>query len=328
MEPARHGNHGGIVRRKLELRQVGVPAALAAFRLYARAQAAVRGHAAADRHLLDPGLLRRLDQFVQQDVDQRLLERCAEVLLVLLQEVRIFRHLVPDEIEQRSLHAAETVIQSFNVRLRELEARRISLLCKPVDNRTAGITQAQHLGTFVERLPHRVVDGLSEDLEMQGVVHPHDLGVAAADQQAEVREGGLPDRLAFLPDECGQQMSLKMVYHDQRDLKRQPHRLRERRSDQQGTQQSGAAGESNGSQFGWLYARTGKRFADHRDDVELVRTGRQFRHHTAERAVHVLAGDDVGEQYTVADDGRRGVVAGGFNAKDNICHQRRTFLQR
>ena len=328
MEPARHGDHGGIVRRELELRQVGAPAALAAFRLDAAPQPAVRGHPAADRDLLDPGLLRRLDELVQQDVDQRLLERGAEVLLVLIEKVRIFRHLVTDEIEQRSLHAAETVVQAFDVRLGELEAVRVALLRQLVDDGPAGITQPQHLGAFVERLPHRVVDGLAEDLEMQRVVHPDNLGIAAADQQAKIRKGRLPHRLPLLTHESGQQMALEVVHHHNRNLKRKPHRLGERRADQQGAQQAGTAGESDSSQLGRLHAGPGKRFTDHGDDIEFVRAGRQFRHHAAERAVHVLAGDDVGEQHAVADDGGRGVVAGGFNAENDICHQRRTFLQR
>ena len=314
------GDHRGVVGRELELGQIGVPAALAAFGFDAGAKAAVGGHAAADRNLPDPRQLRGLDELVQQDVDQGLLERSAEVLLVLLQELRVLRHLVPDEIQERSLDAAEAVVQAFDVRLGELEAGRVPLLRKPVDDGAAGIAQAQHLGAFVEGLPHRVIDGLAEALEMQRVVHPDDLRVAAAHQQAEIREGRLPDGLVRLADEIGQQMALQMVHHHDRDVQRQAHGLGEGGAHQERTEQARAAGEGDRRQVGRLHARPGEGFADHRDDVEFVGPGRQLRNHPAEGAVDVLAGNHVGQQPTVADDGRGGVVAGGFYAENDVCH--------
>ena len=40
----------------------------------------------------------------------------------------------------------------------------------------------------------------------------------------------------------------------------------------------------------------------------------------AECAVDVLAGDDVRQEPSVADDGRRSVVAGRFYAENDVCH--------
>ena len=118
---AGYGNHGGIVRSELELRQVRVPATLLALLLDTVSQSAVRRYAASDRYLLDTGLLGSLYQFIQQYVYQCFLETCTDVFLVLLHELRILGHLIPHEIKQGCLDTAETVVQTWNMRLGELE---------------------------------------------------------------------------------------------------------------------------------------------------------------------------------------------------------------
>ena len=178
-----NGDHRGIIRRELEFGKIGIPAALPALGDYTVAKSAVGRNTAANGNLLDAGLLGGLDKLIHQDIDQRLLERSADVLLVILHKRRILGHLVTHEIQQRSLDAAETVVQTGNVRLGELEAQRIPLLGKAVDDRTSGIAEPHHLGTFVESLAHGIVDGLPQDLEIQRGIHLDYLGVAARNQQ-------------------------------------------------------------------------------------------------------------------------------------------------
>ena len=57
------------------------------------------------------------------------------------------------------------------MRLGELEAQRIPLFGKAVDDRAAGIAKPHHLGTFVESLAHGIVDGLPQDLEIERGIH-------------------------------------------------------------------------------------------------------------------------------------------------------------
>ena len=102
--------------------------------------------------------------------------------------MRILRHLVPDKVQERSLDPAETVVQARNVGFGEVETVGIAQFGEPVDDRAAGIAQAQHLGALVEGLPHRVVDGLAQDFVFQGARHLNDLGVTAGNEQAQVRE--------------------------------------------------------------------------------------------------------------------------------------------
>ena len=198
---------------------------------------------------------------------------------------------------------------------------RVAELGEAVDDRAAGIAQAQHLGALVEGFAHGVVDGLPQDFVLQGAVHLDDLRVAAGDQQAQVREGRLVHGLVRLPDEIRQDMALQVVHHHHRDVQRQGQRLGEGRAHQEGAQQARAAGEGDGGEVLRTHARLPQRLGDDRDDVLLVGAGRQFRHHAAEVLMDLLRGDDIGQQDAVAQDGRRGVVAGRFDAEDDVRHR-------
>ena len=179
MEITCNRNHSGIVRSKLEFRQIHIPSPLPAFFGQSIAQPAVGRDSSAHCHFLYSRLLRRLDQLVHKDFYKRPLESCTDILLVLLHEIRIFGYPVPDKIEQRCLDPAETVVQPRNMRLCKMETVRVALLREPVHHRTSRIAQPHHLGTFVERLSDCIIDGLAENFEFQRTVDPDNLGVAA-----------------------------------------------------------------------------------------------------------------------------------------------------
>ena len=74
------------------------------------------------------------------------------------------------------------------MRLGEGEAERIALGGEPVDHRAAGIAEPQHLGTLVECLPHRIIDRLADNFIFQRRRDLHDLRIAPAHQQAQIRK--------------------------------------------------------------------------------------------------------------------------------------------
>ena len=124
-------------------------------------------------------MFRSLYQLIHEDIDQGLLEAGAYVSLVLFHELGILGHLVTDEVKERRLDAAETIVEAWDMRLRELVFIRISFLCEPVHNRSSRITQTHHLRAFVESLSHCVVNGLSEDFILQRTVHADNLRVSS-----------------------------------------------------------------------------------------------------------------------------------------------------
>ena len=174
-----NGNHSRIVRSKLELRQIRIPATFLALLLDTIPETAVRRNAATNGNLLDTCHLGRLDEFVQQNIYQCFLETCTDILLVLFHEIRILGHLIAHEIKERSLDATETVVQPRDMGLRELETVRITKFCKLVNDRAARIAEAHHLGALVKSLPHSVVDCLTENFIVKRTVHLDYLRVAS-----------------------------------------------------------------------------------------------------------------------------------------------------
>ena len=261
---------------------------LGALLQHALPEAAVGRHAAADGDFPDTGFLGGADEFTHENVNKGFLETGAQILLVLFQEIRIQGHLVPDKIQERSFYARETVVQSRDIGFGKLEPLRIPLLSQPVNHRPARIAQAQHFGTFVEGLPNGIVNGLAQDVVGQRAVHPHNLGIAAGNQQAQVRERWLPHGHAFLPYKTGQDVPLQMIDHHHGNVQGKGKRLGEGCPHQERAQQSRAAGKGNGREFLRRHAGLPQRLRYHGDDVLLMRPRRQFRHHAAKVLVHLL----------------------------------------
>lgn len=114
LEVAGDGDHRGVVRRELEFRQVGVPLSFGALPFDGRAQSGVGRYAAGYGDFTDVVLFGRLDELAQQDVDDRALERGAEVGLVPFDEIGVFVHPIAEEIEKRNLVSTERVIESVD----------------------------------------------------------------------------------------------------------------------------------------------------------------------------------------------------------------------
>ena len=179
MEPAGNCDHSRIVGSELELRQECRPSPLASLLFDSGAQTAVRRHSSTNRNLLDASMFRCLYELIHQDIDQGLLEAGAYISLVLLHELRILRHLVTHEVQERCLDTAEAIVEARYMRLRELVFIWVSLLSQPVYDRTSRIAQPHHLRALVECLTDCVIDGLSEDFILERTVYTYNLRVSS-----------------------------------------------------------------------------------------------------------------------------------------------------
>ena len=119
------------------------------------------------------------------------------------------------------------------MRLGELEPVGIAEFSQFVNYRAARIAESHHLGTFVESLAHRIVDGLAENFIVERTVHFHDLGIASRHQKAQIRELRMMVFLVILLHEICKDMPLKVVNHNHRNIQRHAQRLRERSAHQQ-----------------------------------------------------------------------------------------------
>ena len=155
---------------------------------------------------------------------------------------------------------------------------------------------------------------------MQGVIHPHNLGVSAGNQQAQIRERRFADRFVRLADKIGQDMSLEMVDHDDGDVQRESQGLGERSAHQQGAQQARTTGKGDGGKVFRLDAGQFEGPAHDRDDIHFMGPGGQFGNHAAVILVNLLRCDDIGQQDTVFQDGCGRVVTRRFDSQNYICH--------
>ena len=189
--------------------------------------------------------------------------------------------------------------------------------------RPGRIRQGKHLADLVESLTRRIVDGRTQDGLFQVVVHPHDLRVSAADGQAQEREMRHGAAAAVF-HEIGQDVPLHMVDLDQRDSQRDRKALGKRGAHQKRTHQARSARKSDCGYVLFAYICLSDGSIDHRDDILLVGARSQFGDYAPPEFVDFLRGDDGGKQLRTAHHGRRGVVAGGFDAQDNwllkCCH--------
>ena len=91
------------------------------------AKSVVGTHATSKGHMLDTRLLYRQAQFLHEDAHDGMLERGGKVFLVMLHEVGVFLYPVSEIIEERRLKTAETIVESWYVRLAELICLGVAL---------------------------------------------------------------------------------------------------------------------------------------------------------------------------------------------------------
>ena len=97
--------------------------------------------------------------------------------------------MIADEIAHGGLETAETevvipVVQHWS---REIMCARISLCGKFVDDGPGGVGETHHLPGLVETFAGGVVNRAAEDAVFQLGFHDHEHGVAAADDERDVR---------------------------------------------------------------------------------------------------------------------------------------------
>ena len=89
---------------------------------------------------------------------------------------------------------------------------RIAAHRRRLNRRAAGITQAQQPGHLVEAFAGGVVAAAAQAPVAAGSIHPHQLGVSAADQQHQIG----PWRQRLLAQLGRAQMALQMMHADER----------------------------------------------------------------------------------------------------------------
>ncbi len=160
-----------------------------------------------------PVCCKRAATFDQQRVDDGVLECPSDVGLVLVGRLAE----APQRVQREGFQTAEAEIEPGPIGHRPGNLNRVGVaaLCQPRNCGTAGIAQAQHLGSFVECLAGSIVDRFAEDVIAADRIDAHQLGVPAGYQQRNERQFG-----AGIAQQRSQQVGLHVMHSDRRNPQR------------------------------------------------------------------------------------------------------------
>ena len=196
---------------------------------------------------------------------------------------------------------------------REAHRPRVRPGGEPVDFRPPGIAEPEEFCHLVDALPRGVVARLPEDRQVERRGDAKQRGVAAGDDQRQVRQARPPgaeiDR---------QRVGVQVVHLDERHAPPHRERLAEGCADQQRPHQPGAGGHGDRAEVGGRHPGLVERGLHDGDEVLQVLAPGDLRHDAAVGAVvGDLGGDDGGEHApALLDDRGRGFVARCFDAED------------
>ena len=200
---------------------------------------------------------------------------------MLLDEVGVLGHGVAQRVEERGLQPREGVVEAVDVGSGEAEGLGVALLGQAVDDRTARIGESHHFGTLIEGFTRGVVNRRADNLHLERGVHPDNLRVSAADEQAEEREVGVGQLAVRQVEEVRKDVALEVVDLHHRDVVGDGEPLGERNAHEQRTQQAGAAREGDGIELVGRDAGLLERRIHHRNDVLLVGARGQLGNHAS-----------------------------------------------
>jgi len=317
---AHDGYHRSVVGGELEGWKENLPMVFLTESGQSLANTTIGRDTSTQSDLTDAGLFDSLLQLVHQDIDNGLLERSTKVILVLFDEIGILLESIAQGIEERGLEAGEGVVEPIDMRLGEFESVGISFVGQAIDDGTSRIAQSHYLGTFIEGFACGIVDGLPDDLHDLVTVDLDDLAVASADEQAKERKGwNLLWDIGF-GYEMRHDMSLQVVDINHRDVEGRGQAFCKGKTYEQRAHQPGATGKGDGGEVFRLDAGTSDGFAYDGDDILLMSTAGKFGDNASESLVNGLTGYNVAEHYSVAKNGCRSIVTGGFYTKYYCGH--------
>src|SRR5438067_979716 len=137
--------------------------------------------------------------------------------------------------QHRSFNAAKTEVRPAvgNFWLCKSNCLRIAVLCKRFDDRTSGISEAQHLRSFVKGLAGGIVAGPRKNLVCSFLRYMKYICMPAGNDESQ---GWAFDRRVFEDDRID--VPLDMIYPDKRNFQPASQRFRITNADEQRAYQS------------------------------------------------------------------------------------------
>src|SRR5580698_1870931 len=197
---------------------------------------------------------------------------------------------------------------------RKAMRRWVAIARKAVELRATGIRQAEESRRFVVRFACGIVVRPSENLQIGCRVHRDELRVTAGNEQCEKR---VRRKLFAIEKRC-EDVSVQVVDGVDRFVQCEGECFCRGNADYEAADQSRSGGYCDAVDLFEVCAGAVDRIFDGSGKQRDVTPSSDFRYDAAVFGVEgVLIGRDAGEHVpAVADEGGRGVVAGGFDAED------------
>ena len=201
----------------------------------------------------------------------------------------------------------------------KLKSLGIAFGSKAVDNRSAGIRQAHHLGALIKCFACRIVDGLTQHFHIVGRINLDNLRIAARNEQAQIRKLRHFGVFVFF-HKVSEHVSVQVVNIEQWYSQRQGQALGKRGAHEQRPHKSGSACKCYCADVVFSNAGLADGFRNHRNYVLLMRTRCQFGYYPAICLMHLLACYHIRHQHAILDDCRRCIVARRLYSKYYYTH--------
>jgi hypothetical protein len=211
---------------------------------------------------------------------------------------------------------AEVKRVSLHFRGGETNGARVAECGELIDDRTARITETQEFGDLVEGFAGSVIASAAQEAVAMVGGGFKKVSVATRSDQSD---GGEFNWCASLPafEKNGVDVSLDVVYRDERDAGGEGDRLCISEPDEQRTGKAGAGSRGHGLKIVESNASLAQSFADYRNDSAQVFAGSKFGNDAAIFAVDLeLAGDNGGQNFGFTrENSGCGFIAGRFDGQ-------------
>lgn len=255
--------------------------------------------------------------FFDEDLDNRGLHTRAQIgnFIGLAGGVRMIREIIFHGGFEAA--KAEVVTGIGEERTRKFDGFGISGAGEAIQLWTAGVGEIEQFGGFVEAFASGVIDGAAEHEMIKFSADMHEQSVAAADDEGKVRfeklelgaSPGNPRRI---------KMCFVMVDAVERPAEREGGGLGGLETGHERGGQAGALGGGEDIDLRNGDAGTGERGADHREEILEMLAGGEFGNDSTILGVESrLRGDDIGQDFAIANDGGAGFVAGSFDPEND-----------
>lgn len=307
LEGSQACDHCSIVRAEFERRNGESEAFIGAIIFESLAQATVCGNTAGDDDRLSTNLFGGSNGFSCERIDDGLEHGSTKIAQFLtFRDMANASELCRNARLETTKREIEIVVLWQSAR--EFEGMRIATDGEFIDVYTTRVRHTDHFTDFVERLTRRIVNGMSNTFILANAADSDEVRVTARNNESDKRKGRFFHAVSRAKQRR-KQMAFGVVNADERNVLRVSKGFGSLNANEKRPNEPWPFGDGHAINLVAIDARFLKRPLKHFNDIDDMRTAREFRHDTAVFGVkRNLARNHVGQNLTILNDGCRTFV--------------------